>query len=333
MLGNVYKLVKATTSLINTTSGRLFGESAGYAVSAANDLASASESQAQALLNVATGAAKIAATGVAAGVGAMALGSALGMGVTANAALGVANYAFNSSLISATQAMITKATVFVASNATAATVGSGVFHTLLNGKMLMEGISEVCSAAKSEFDAVSYLTYFAANTVKSAGYSLAGTAIKSLETLDRLIGSDQDGQGKDINMFTLSVDLTDADVAQKEEKLFEDKVALDNAIAVNQKAISELTSNNEITKSAKSGHQVVSAALEAQKANLAERENSIEITKDMLAGWNILEKSEEYSTQDIISKILDSNESNFEDSVTINGDAWDMIDLTSSIAA
>lgn len=331
MFNSINNLIKATTSLVSTNSGRLFGQSADYAASASNDLVSASASQAQALVNVASGAAKIAATGAAVGAGIMAFGSAIGVGVTASGALGVANYVLHSAAIAALQNMVTEATVFVVRNSTAATVGSGAFHTLLNGKLLMEGISEVCSAAKNEFDAVSYLTKFAAKSVASAGYTVSGTAVKGLEILDKFVGSDQDGMGEKTNISTLTVNLadTDIDLIQREEKLSEDKAALDKAIAVNQEAILKLTGGNEITKSAKSGYKVVEDALAAQEAYITEETDKISQEKDMLAEWNIVEKA------DILSGIgmIDVIGSDAGDFVTVIAGDVDLIDLSASAMA
>ena len=253
------QFVRATTSLITTTSANLFSTSGELTVSSATSFAKAVESQVTATANAAIGVTKLDVAALAIGTGVVAAGSALGLGYAVTGVLGIANGLIGSTATAAVKSVMTEATVLIVRNSTATVAGTGVLHTLLNGQMIVDGFKDISKAVKGQYDAGYYLTSAAYNGVKAAGYTVAGTGLKTVEKLEQYAGSDQDGKGEDAGHTTKSVDLAqnDAELGQKIEKLYEDQAALNKTVLVVNEAIANLKGDNEIIQAVKAGQKVV----------------------------------------------------------------------------
>lgn len=343
-------MMRATTSLITTTSSRLFGESTSHIKSAASNYAQAILDQAEAASNVISGVAKISATVITIGLGAATAGTLVGASITVNAALSALSFtastlgapAFVISSIGAVQGVLTSAGILSVMHPGKFVAGAGGVYTLLNGQMLIDGCKEVIHGVKKEGEAVLSLGRAAVDNVKAVGYGIAGTGLKVLEKLDAFVGSDQDGQGNgestNLNIEKLNLGANDADLGQKLEKLFEDKDALKKATDVTNLAISELTGDNEITAAVKANQQIVLNTLAQQEDVLVANEDNLAEVQEMMASWYNLNENNDLTNPKINETVKIEfspfvGQTSEEVAMIGDGEEWFDIDLTASSSA
>ncbi len=293
-------IMRATSSLITITSGRLFGTSADNAVSSATNFAEAIKSETEALYNGASAVVKVGSTVLAIGAAMLAVGPLVGVSVSVAGTLGVVNgtlglFTLSSGTIASIQTVAIEGAVFLVRHSTQAVLGGGLVGGIYNGRTLLEGISEAAYAVKKTADAVSYLAHAVIDGTKAAVYTTAGVGLKVVETLTRLAGSDQDGFGDNTTtVLNEVIDLgkNDADLGQKIEKLYEDQDALNKAIDVTNEAISKLKGDNEITAAVKANQNIVRSELLKQQIALDIREDNLAQQEEMLKDWNVLTQEE-----------------------------------------
>ena len=341
-------IMKATSSLFTTTSGRLFGKSADNAVSSATNFAEAIKSEADALYNGASAVVKVVSTFATIGGAMLAVGPLVGVGVSVAGTLGVVNgtlglFTLGSGAVASIQAALIEGSVFIVRHSTQAVLGGGVVGGIYNGRKLLEGVSEAAYAVKKTVDALSYLSHATIDGVKATVYTTAALGLKVVETATRLAGSDQDGFGTPTMVLSELVDLSkdDAELVQKMEKLSEDQDALNKAVDVTNEAISKLKGDNEITAAVKANQEVVRKELLKQQDSLDIRENHLVQREEILKDWNVLTQEKVVNpevtplVENLIVELIAPEYVNQQAEAEIlgNGEVWDNIDLSSSAVA
>ncbi|RYE06203.1 MAG: hypothetical protein EOP33_03120 [Rickettsiaceae bacterium] len=286
MFGN---FIRATNSLITTTSENLFRKSSENANQCFGHLAEVVKSEAVVAANIATGVLKVGLSAATIGTGVLAAGSIVGFGYTITGVIGLTNIMFGSTTLSAVQSAATKAIVFAMNNSTATVGGTAVLHSILNGKMLVDGVSDIASATKDQFDAIIHLAQAAKSITAATSYTVAGVGLKVIEGLAQCVGSDQDGFGESSNLTFVQKDIVDPQMQQQKQDLEQNKTDAIKTSAVIQKSIDELTDNNEIAVTTKNALKSLKFETNKIVENCEIKLNHINEITDISGDWCSIE--------------------------------------------